>query len=65
MMEGLQICVRMTDGISFSLSSIATVTKGLLKKTPGQREWGRGAGPETERRGTLKTCRDSGYPQPT
>lgn len=38
MMEGLQICVRMTDGISFSLSSTATVTKGLLKKTPGQSE---------------------------
>lgn len=32
MMEGLQICVRMTDGMSFSLSSIATVTKGLLKQ---------------------------------
>lgn len=32
MMERLQICVRMTDGISFSLSPIATATKGLLKQ---------------------------------
>lgn len=40
----------MTDGISFSLSSIATVTKGLLKRTPGQR----GARAETEGRGALR-----------
>lgn len=43
-MEGLQICVRMTDGISFSLSSHCHSNKGLIegagaptrKKTLGQ-----------------------------
>lgn len=30
-MEGLQICVRMTDGISFSLSSSCLSNKGLIE----------------------------------
>lgn len=31
MMAGLQICVRMTDGISFSLSSHCHSNKGLIE----------------------------------
>ncbi len=49
-MEGLQICVRMTDGISFSLSSHCHSNKGLIegagaptRKRLWVRETGRGS----------------------
>ena len=43
-MEGLQICVRMTDGISFSLSSHRLSNKGLIEVV--------GAPPEAQREGS-------------
>lgn len=52
MMEGLQSRVRMTDGISFSFSPIATVTKGLLKQQRIRQEKERGRGVGGEKRHT-------------
>lgn len=71
-MAGLQICVRMTDGISFSLSSHCHSNKGLIegegaptreKKTLGQRTLGEGwkeAGREKGRASVLKRWYHSG-----
>lgn len=45
--EGLQICVRMTDGISFSLSSHRLGNKGLIEGAEAptrKRCWVRGTG---------------------
>lgn len=65
-MEGLQICVRMTDGISFSFSPIATVTKGLLKqqRIRQKKERGRGVGGEKRHTQDLAGLTQAKVPRP-